>query len=1204
MSGLELAAFALGVLGPLEQSINIFKCIKNHFKSYKAIVSIINQLIPSSTHLHDELKRLEAQLKRCNKSIPPDNYQTFKTILTNIESLFWKVHESLSEMKNEAGNTLKRSVKATKWEEECKSFQSQINDAQHKLLQITSFLGQNAANTSNTTELKQEIRQVPQQVVQQVVKTMQLHEASSSTSRPPDKFKGYFQKLLVSHAAIANYDSLDSHGIPLTTEGKLKKLLCDSQEHHTKIFAVQGPGGVGKTTCMHMLSHNQQLRKYFVDGIYYMKLGADAKADNAAKEMIDIIHDTGGVKKIREIKNPNSIDEVMKSASEWFRDKKFLFLVDDVWERKKVGSLLLSLFKRMLSESNEGGMVFTTRDPTIATEAVKALVINYRNPQDPESRAILFRHAGQNSEKKYSEAAEESIKALLKTCGGIPMAHSVVGKVVKRYSMMQNVEEEDAWLMYARRQQNILHGTGDDYDPLHTVLKAAVCFLEEEELENGDLKGNSYCYAEMHRSLCVLEKQQWAPVEMLGCMWSIKSEEVVRGICENLVRVGLAEWHVEIVPNDQEKDIEGISIHDLLHEFAFEEAAENNEIGKWHTRVVEGYENQMQIEKVNGDKCRQWWTIVERRNKGDRGYLMRNIFRHLYHGLFKKKEIAMLVTRPEWIGAQLSINGLLQYERDVVYACEWMEEREESSSVQNLGVKEMKMVRDAVRLSAPCIRKNSHEVWFQLYSRLMRPGKKLETMKRYLLWIEGNAPRPWLKPVDGLLTSVGSGMKNVIDVGDLIRCMVVLPDDGGILCGCDNGDVLVVDLKESKEKRWKAHNAPVDDVTISPSGKIVASFSKDGTGKIWKTENWDLIQTFGGANAKQTVIKISRDEKHVFRIARRKRDGIVQIWNIESGCCVYISKTAFFLSVMTLLKDEDRIVTNGSGKTLLVWKIEKHIFDSQGYKEANAFGMELNRGEEINVHSTPNCMAVNDDGSTMVIGFEDGSVQLWNANTMNPIREPWTGHTAWVSCISVSNDGSKVATGSRDGTIQVWDMNTQELLCPPLTRRPVQLESLKGVSFDKMVSFVEQDENLVATSGGTVLRTWKLGESAPEARLEEIPENVISLSCSPDQSSFFLRTEQGIQIRDAETGQIKDELGPSSSEDLQRAIETAPIVKDTDENSIFCIRHKRGVRYGNESNSVVLGTLGSPIEHYAYSSLHQVVAIYPFATLTFLKVVH
>lgn len=760
MSGLELAGLVLGILGPLEQSITLFNLIRNHLKSNKTIKNIISQLISSLAHLQYDLQQLENQLQQDQKSIPQNNYITFKTHLTQLKQLLSTVHYSLIDIEQSAKNKLSRFRKATKWAEECQSIQLQINDAQHKVLQISSFLGQNATIRSVVTETTKGTEQKIRQSENKLVHAIESSEASSSTERPQDKFKPYFRKLPVSIVAKSCFDAVDSLGNPLTTEGKLKKkLLGNFEMHHTKVFAIQGPAGVGKTTCMHMLSHDQQIRHNFTDGIYYIKLGADAKEETAISEISSVVRKSGGSSKARDIENAKGIDNAMKVASEWLRDKKFLLLVDDIWQRKEVECHLLSLFKYMLSESNEGGMVFTTRDPSIATEAAEALQLNCRDPQGPESRGILFRHAKQNCLERYEEETEECITLLLRTCGGLPVAHSVVGKGVLRYSMKRNVRPQDAWRLYARRQQNILQGRADGYECLYTVSKAAIRFLEEEDDEytEANERRKRYCYGEMHRSLSVLERQQCATVEMLGCMWNLENEEDVREICENLVRAGLAEWHIEDVPlsHPTMSGVEGIYIHDLLHSFALEEAKRKNEIETWHRRVVDGYADRLQLVKINGDDCREWWRSRIGGDKEDGGYLMRNICRHLRHLLFEKNELATLITRPEWIEAQLSTNGLVQYERDVHYSFEWMEKCGKGTEDGVIGMQEIEMIHDAVRLSASYVYKNSSEVWFQLYGRLVRMEHASEEVKKYLKYVERYAPRPWLRPVDGLLTSVG-----------------------------------------------------------------------------------------------------------------------------------------------------------------------------------------------------------------------------------------------------------------------------------------------------------------------------------------------------------------------------------------------------------------------------------------------------------------
>jgi WD40 repeat protein len=54
------------------------------------------------------------------------------------------------------------------------------------------------------------------------------------------------------------------------------------------------------------------------------------------------------------------------------------------------------------------------------------------------------------------------------------------------------------------------------------------------------------------------------------------------------------------------------------------------------------------------------------------------------------------------------------------------------------------------------------------------------------------------------------------------------------------------------------------------------------------------------------------------------------------------------------------------------------------------------------------------DGSN-IMGFWDKTIQVWDAST---------GHNDAIYSIAFSPDGSKIISGSWDKTIQVWDMST------------------------------------------------------------------------------------------------------------------------------------------------------------------------------------
>lgn len=60
------------------------------------------------------------------------------------------------------------------------------------------------------------------------------------------------------------------------------------------------------------------------------------------------------------------------------------------------------------------------------------------------------------------------------------MVYSVVGKGALQHSMAKKVIQEDAWRLYARRQNTCLRGRADEHDCPNTLFKAAVTVVDED----------------------------------------------------------------------------------------------------------------------------------------------------------------------------------------------------------------------------------------------------------------------------------------------------------------------------------------------------------------------------------------------------------------------------------------------------------------------------------------------------------------------------------------------------------------------------------------------------------------------------------------------------------------------------------------------------------------------------------------------------
>jgi WD40 repeat protein len=74
----------------------------------------------------------------------------------------------------------------------------------------------------------------------------------------------------------------------------------------------------------------------------------------------------------------------------------------------------------------------------------------------------------------------------------------------------------------------------------------------------------------------------------------------------------------------------------------------------------------------------------------------------------------------------------------------------------------------------------------------------------------------------------------------------------------------------------------------------------------------------------------------------------------------------------------------------------------------------------ISTGSYCSAVAFSSDGTRIVSGSGDNSVQVWDASTGAELNV-LTGHTDWVT---FSSDGTRIVSGSRDNSVRVRDAST------------------------------------------------------------------------------------------------------------------------------------------------------------------------------------
>ena len=71
-------------------------------------------------------------------------------------------------------------------------------------------------------------------------------------------------------------------------------------------------------------------------------------------------------------------------------------------------------------------------------------------------------------------------------------------------------------------------------------------------------------------------------------------------------------------------------------------------------------------------------------------------------------------------------------------------------------------------------------------------------------------------------------------------------------------------------------------------------------------------------------------------------------------------------------------------------------------------------------------VAFSPDGKTLAGGIADGSIKLWDIETIATSQYTLGGHSRWVTSIAFSPDGRMLASGSYDKTIRLWDVATRQ----------------------------------------------------------------------------------------------------------------------------------------------------------------------------------
>jgi WD40 repeat protein len=359
---------------------------------------------------------------------------------------------------------------------------------------------------------------------------------------------------------------------------------------------------------------------------------------------------------------------------------------------------------------------------------------------------------------------------------------------------------------------------------------------------------------------------------------------------------------------------------------------------------------------------------------------------------------------------------------------------------------ELRLVRDALQLSAHILARNPVQLREQLWGRLLDPR---EAGIRGLVLASEGLGTHWLRPRKASLSRPGGALIRTIDHPGLPSALAVL-HDGCVVSGSADGTLRVWDVESGQILHTlEGHSSWVNAVAVLDSRRMVSG-SSDGTLRVWDVENSQVLQVLKGHSGWVRALTVLDSR----RIVSGSNDKTLRVWNVESGQALEILKehSAGF-SALTVL-NSGRVVSGSDNGIIRVWDLED--------------GQVL---QVLEGHSDRVCAVVVLDSGRIISGSDDKTLRVWDVESSQALQV-LEGHSGRVRSVAVLDSG-RVVSSSNDGTIRVWNLEGSQVL-----------QILEGHSQWVHSVVVLDSSRVISGSDDMTLRVWDVESSQVLQNLE------------------------------------------------------------------------------------------------------------------------
>ncbi|XP_059462381.1 putative disease resistance protein RGA4 [Corylus avellana] len=259
-------------------------------------------------------------------------------------------------------------------------------------------------------------------------------------------------------------------------ENIINLLMHPDGSKNVNVISIVGLGGLGKTTLAKLVYNDGRVLETF-----QLRMWVCVSEDFSVARLIKEI-----LKSARCTIDPDwSVDTLQTELRQQLRDKKFLLVLDDVWNEDR--NKWIELRDLLIGGSEGSKIIVTTRSNLVAFVMSTDFTYNLQGLSQHDCLSLFVKCAFKEGEEKQHPNLLEIGNQIVRKCKGVPLAVRTLGSLL--YSKVNEwewefVRDNEIWRL-EQKESDILPALKLSYDqmPIHLKRCFAFCSLFPKDYE-------------------------------------------------------------------------------------------------------------------------------------------------------------------------------------------------------------------------------------------------------------------------------------------------------------------------------------------------------------------------------------------------------------------------------------------------------------------------------------------------------------------------------------------------------------------------------------------------------------------------------------------------------------------------------------------------------------------------------------------------